>query len=192
MIFGLLLASTSVIHGKVLSAEQNWELPGVEVCIKGTNVCTSTDAKGNFDLSVPADSLITLTTTLAGTAEHVVSTCAIEGRRIQLLIDDTASVIDCTFSGPPEEARYVVRGRVVSAGAPVSRAALTLLTLQDKTTLSGRSDRRGRFKLAGFPEGTYILQISKPGYDEQRVTFRVQYCSSERNITVPLFAKCDK
>ncbi|HEY8183816.1 MAG TPA: carboxypeptidase regulatory-like domain-containing protein [Thermoanaerobaculia bacterium] len=185
------MASTSVIHGKVLEIEDSVELPGVEVCIKGTNICTSTDAKGDFDLNVPADSLITLTATLAGTSEHLVSTCA-DGRRVQLLIDDTATIHDCTFMGPPEEERYGVRGRVVSGGRPVSRAALTILTLQHKTISSGRSDRRGRFALKGFPEGTYILQISKPGYDEQRVTFRVQYCASEKNITVPLLTKCDK
>jgi Ca-activated chloride channel family protein len=43
-----------VITGKVTSAEDGSELPGVNVVLKGTTTGTSTDASGNYKITVPA------------------------------------------------------------------------------------------------------------------------------------------
>jgi TonB family protein len=40
-------------HGKVMSAEDNSALPGVNVVIKGTSVGTITDIDGNFQIALP-------------------------------------------------------------------------------------------------------------------------------------------
>lgn len=42
-----------VITGKVTSAEDGSELPGISVVLKGTKTATSTDAKGNYMITVP-------------------------------------------------------------------------------------------------------------------------------------------
>jgi len=44
-----------VITGKVVSAEDNTEIPGVNVLVKNTSVGTTTDVDGSFTLEVPTD-----------------------------------------------------------------------------------------------------------------------------------------
>jgi TonB family protein len=45
-----------VVRGKVVSAEDGSELPGVNVLIKGTNKGTVTNATGNFEIALPQGS----------------------------------------------------------------------------------------------------------------------------------------
>jgi TonB-linked SusC/RagA family outer membrane protein len=48
----------TVVTGKVTSSEDGSPLPGVSITIKGTTKGTSTDDKGNYKLSVPANSTL--------------------------------------------------------------------------------------------------------------------------------------
>lgn len=47
-----------VISGKVTSAEDNSTAPGVNISVKGTSTGTSTDAEGNYRISVPGNDAI--------------------------------------------------------------------------------------------------------------------------------------
>jgi TonB-linked SusC/RagA family outer membrane protein len=49
--------ASSVVSGKVLD-ENGQPLPGVSVKVKGTNLGTQTDAKGNFSISVPDNAVL--------------------------------------------------------------------------------------------------------------------------------------
>ncbi len=49
-----LWAQERVVRGKVTTAEDGTPLPGVNVLVKGTMIGTSTDADGNYSISVPA------------------------------------------------------------------------------------------------------------------------------------------
>ena len=51
-------AQTRAISGKVTSADDGTPVPGVNVVQKGTTNGTSTDAEGNFSLSVPNDAIL--------------------------------------------------------------------------------------------------------------------------------------
>lgn len=51
-------AQERVITGKVLSADDNTGLPGVNVAVKGTTRGTTTDASGNYKISIPNDNAI--------------------------------------------------------------------------------------------------------------------------------------
>ncbi|WP_245877919.1 carboxypeptidase-like regulatory domain-containing protein [Spirosoma fluviale] len=43
-----------IIKGKVTAQEDRMALPGVNISIKGTTVGTTTDADGNYSISVPS------------------------------------------------------------------------------------------------------------------------------------------
>ncbi|MEN7547646.1 SusC/RagA family TonB-linked outer membrane protein [Rapidithrix thailandica] len=47
-----------VVKGKVTSSEDHQPLPGVSILIKGTSLGTTTDAKGEYTLSVPEDAIL--------------------------------------------------------------------------------------------------------------------------------------
>src|SRR5882762_10508572 len=48
-------SAQQVVSGKVKSAEDGQELPGVSVLVKGTAVGATTDTNGNYKLDVPAN-----------------------------------------------------------------------------------------------------------------------------------------
>ena len=52
------LAQDRTVSGKVTDAETGDNLPGVNIIIKGTTVGTSTDASGNYSLSVSGDNAV--------------------------------------------------------------------------------------------------------------------------------------
>src|SRR5258708_14158660 len=62
-------AQTRTVSGKVTSSEDGTPLPGVNVVQKGTTNGTTTDADGNFKLSVPEDGG-TLAFSFIGFATH--------------------------------------------------------------------------------------------------------------------------
>jgi len=52
--------SLQSVRGKIISSEDNLPLPGVSVYIKGTNTGAITDLSGNFSISLPDTSKVTL------------------------------------------------------------------------------------------------------------------------------------
>lgn len=61
------------VRGRVLAGDNNEPLPGVNVAVKGTTRGTTTDASGNFQISVPDNGPTTLVFSFVGyTAQEVV------------------------------------------------------------------------------------------------------------------------
>jgi hypothetical protein len=54
----VLQAQDRVIRGKVTAVEDGSPLPGVNVVVKGTTIGTSTDADGNYSISVPSSASV--------------------------------------------------------------------------------------------------------------------------------------
>ncbi|QHT69301.1 SusC/RagA family TonB-linked outer membrane protein [Rhodocytophaga rosea] len=53
-----LAAQDRTVSGKVISADDGTALPGVNVVVKSTNIGTTTNAEGNYSLSVPANTTL--------------------------------------------------------------------------------------------------------------------------------------
>ncbi len=58
LVFYSSYAQERTVSGRVLSAEDNSPLPGVNVLLKGTNAGTVTDINGNYKISVPSNESI--------------------------------------------------------------------------------------------------------------------------------------
>ena len=93
----------TVVTGKVTSSEDGSPLPGVSITIKGTTKGTSTDEKGAYKLSVPANSTLQASFIGFADAEQVV------GNR---------SVIDFTLSSDVKSLNEVV---VTGYGSQIKR-----------------------------------------------------------------------
>jgi hypothetical protein len=63
LLFNVAFAQQRTVTGKIIN--NNVPVPGATVAVKGTNVATSTDANGNFSISVP-NNRNTLTVTSVG------------------------------------------------------------------------------------------------------------------------------
>ena len=55
MSFGIIQAQTTVLSGRVVSAEDNLPMPGVSIVVKGTTIGAVTSFEGTFSLEVPDD-----------------------------------------------------------------------------------------------------------------------------------------
>jgi hypothetical protein len=175
-----------------VAGEEGVALPGIEVCVTGTTICVSTDANGRFELHGfgPTDH-VELTTEMSGFEKgaHTVSVCHDQTTTVTLLLGLMGRG-DCTLHGDQESMRYEVRGTIVSADVPISRATLTLRDYTGKVVWTGHSSRRGTFAATGLREGIYALDISKSGYQLQRVTVARSYCGSENTLRIPLAKAC--
>jgi len=186
----LLATALGVARGQVLTCENNDALPGVEVCVKGTERCTFTDGSGNFEVPMPVDEPITLSVELSGFGRADVIFACVDGQVRRVLLDATWLIMECTYLGPPETMKYVAEGKIVAGARPVAGATILLKTLTGKQYWRGKSDRHGMFVATGFPEGNYVLEVRKRGYEAQHLTFRLQYCWSHRELTIPLAKAC--
>src|SRR5690348_6547354 len=71
-LYGIAFAQMRQISGKV-TRETGEPLIGVNVAVKGSNIATATDTKGEFTLQVPDNNNLTLVFTSIGFAAHEVS-----------------------------------------------------------------------------------------------------------------------
>jgi hypothetical protein len=182
------------VVGQVVSAdEEGVALPGIEVCITGTTICAITDAHGRFELrGLGSTDHVELTTRMSGfqNGEHTVTVCHDQTTTVTLLLGLMGGG-DCTLHGDQESMRYEVSGTIVSAKVPISRATLTLRNYYTgKVVWTGHSSRRGTFAATGLREGTYALDVSKSGYQLQRVTVARSYCGPENTLRIPLAKAC--
>jgi hypothetical protein len=68
---GVVFAQERVVTGKVTSTEDGSTIPGVNVVVKGTTNGTTTDADGNYRLSVPASGTVLVFSFIGLTTEEV-------------------------------------------------------------------------------------------------------------------------
>ena len=69
-------AQSSTMTGKVTSAEEKSPLPGVNILIKGTNRGTTTDANGQFTLTLSPKDKILIVSSIGYRSQEI----TIEGR----------------------------------------------------------------------------------------------------------------
>ena len=95
-------------------------------------------------------------------------------RRISRIAGAVFAFLTVNFSaGLPLLSQSYTRTNVSSAaldlnvfdpsGAPVPEAYVTLSEPSGKQTLHGKTDKHGRFVLAGVPSGRYLITVSAPG-----------------------------
>jgi TonB-linked SusC/RagA family outer membrane protein len=85
----VLLAQTRTISGQVSDATSGETLIGVSVLVKGTRQGTSTDANGNFSLSVPANNAV-LVVNYVGYAAQEVATGNQTSIKVKMVSDEQA------------------------------------------------------------------------------------------------------
>jgi hypothetical protein len=113
------LVKSSVLKKKII----RWQT--VQICVTRTEVCTASNGNGRFELRgfSPADRLELIASFAGlGSAEHTVSICRNQPTTIILLLDDIASISECTYLGPWETMKYGVSGTIVSSRLPIARA----------------------------------------------------------------------
>ncbi len=65
------LVEDRTITGQVLAADDNLPMPGVNVAVKGTTRGTTTDASGNYRISIPDDKAILVFSSVGAVAQEV-------------------------------------------------------------------------------------------------------------------------
>ncbi|MBN8822179.1 TonB-dependent receptor [Spirosoma sp.] len=71
MLPGYLLAQAQRITGRVTSAQDGQTLPGVNVVVKGTTTGTTTDANGNYSLTIPGPNAVLVLTSIGLNSQEV-------------------------------------------------------------------------------------------------------------------------
>src|SRR5262245_47295859 len=82
-----------------------------------------------------------------------------------------ATLIACTATSAARAQTGTVTGRVVDAenGQPVSEALVELITGGRQRVAFANCDADGRFQITGAPAGSYLLVISRLGYEIKRM-----------------------
>jgi TonB-linked SusC/RagA family outer membrane protein len=71
LVFGELWAQERTVSGRVTSVQDQSELPGVNVALKGTTSGTVTDAQGNYTISVPSSGAVLVFTFIGLTTQEI-------------------------------------------------------------------------------------------------------------------------
>jgi TonB family protein len=106
------------IKGKVVAAEDENPIPGVNVIVKGTNIATLTDVKGNYEITLPGPES-TLTFAFIGYASEEVP--AIDKSEIIVRMNEDVTALS----------EVVVVGYGTSANEPGSEPAETIFEMAE-------------------------------------------------------------
>lgn len=109
-----IFAQDRMVSGKVTSSEDGLGVPGVSIAIKGTTRGTSTDADGNYKISVSGSAVLTITS--VGYLSQDVSV----GNRAQIdvsLVTDTKSLKEVVVVGYGTQKKSQMTGAISSVNA---------------------------------------------------------------------------
>ncbi len=143
------------VKGRI-TGDQNDALPGVSVAVKGTTIGTTTDANGNYSLTVP-DENGTLVFSFIG---YVTEEVAIGGRTtIDIsLVPDLKSLQEVVVVGYGEQKKETVTGAVATVkGTDLVKSPAVNLS----NSLAGR-----------LPGVTAVQASGEPGYDGSSIRIR--------------------
>ncbi|MFD2570190.1 SusC/RagA family TonB-linked outer membrane protein [Spirosoma soli] len=91
---GLLLAQGQRISGRVTSAQDGQALPGVNIVVRGTTNGVSTDANGNYSITVPGASAVLLLSSIGLTAQEItVGNRTVINVQMQEALNELAQVV---------------------------------------------------------------------------------------------------
>jgi hypothetical protein len=167
-------------------------LPGVEICVKGSRICTASNSSGQFELrGFGVADRLELTAAIPGfySGEYAVFVCSSQATAVILLLGIPRGS-DCTYAGAPDSGTRRMKGAIVSSGAPLSDALVTVRDSARKVIWTGHSIRNVRFTSTDLPEGTYTLEVNKSGYQAQQVTIDLNHCNEEGNLRIRLSKAC--
>src|SRR5690606_31989169 len=104
--------SMKQVRGQVLSPEGQ-PLPGVNVLIKGTSTGVSTDAQGNFSLSMPADRTTLVFRYIGYETQDKAMYAAADNLKVNLYPDNKAlsEVVVTRYGTAKEEAPVIVAAK---------------------------------------------------------------------------------
>lgn len=109
-----IFAQDRMVSGKVTSSEDGLGVPGVSIAVKGTTRGTSTDADGNYKISVSGSAVLTITS--VGYLSQDVSV----GNRAQIdvsLVTDTKSLKEVVVVGYGTQKKSQMTGAISSVNA---------------------------------------------------------------------------
>ncbi len=140
----------SVVTGTITSQESGSTIPGVSIVVKGTNVGTTTTAKGTYTLTVPA-----------GRNELVFSFVGFSTQEISI---NNRSVIDLTMTTDLRQLQEVV---VTALGIKkdIRRTGVAIQTLDGASTVKAREPNAINSlagKVAGLTIGTQPELLRRP------------------------------
>lgn len=91
---GRLLAQSQRITGRVTSAQDGQTIPGVNIAVKGTTNGVSTDANGNYSITVPGSTAVLVLTSIGLTTQEVtVGNRTVVNVQMQEAINELSQVV---------------------------------------------------------------------------------------------------
>jgi TonB-linked SusC/RagA family outer membrane protein len=114
LISSLCFAQTRTVNGKVTAKNDGSPLPGVSVMVKGTSNGTQTDARGNFELDVPATAKVLTISYLGYKTQDVVITAGTIGVALD---DNRQSLNEVIVTGYGTQSEREVAGSVATVKA---------------------------------------------------------------------------
>lgn len=147
-------AQEAPVSGKVLSAQDNFPLPGVSVQVKGTNTGVSTDENGNFTITAPQGSVLVF---------------SYLGYLTKEINAETGAPMEIKLQPDLEELESVV---VVGYGTQKKENLTGAITTLDMSTRENEPITNVSNALHGMPGLFVNLYNSMPGVD--RATIRIR------------------
>ncbi|QCR23295.1 TonB-dependent receptor [Pontibacter sp. SGAir0037] len=157
----------NTITGKVTSAKEGDPLPGVSVVVKGTNVATTTNLEGNFQLNAP-DNAETLVINFLGylKVEEPIGNRSVINIALQ---EDVKTLEEVVVIGYGEQKKSVVTGAISSVKAsdlenmPITRVEQALQGRTSGLTITQNSGQPGAASTVRV-RGTTTIGNSDPLY----------------------------
>lgn len=160
------IAQERPVSGKVTSAEDGSELPGVNVVIKGTAVGTVTDADGNYTISAPGDGTLVFSFIGLQSQEVPISSRSVVDVTMQPDVQQLSEVV-VTAVGIEREAKGLGYSVENVTGSKVQQVAEVdpLRALQGKVAgvnISGTSGAPGSSTNITIRGNTSLLGTNQP------------------------------
>jgi hypothetical protein len=169
----LSLAEGVALSGQVVDADGR-PVPGVSVVVFPTEAATRTNAAGAFVVGVPGAGSYSLEVQHSDWGGAVLTLTAPGAPVVLKLEPHSVLQLQVRSGGQPVEGAQALLLQGPEAGATRQYAA-------DRTT-----DADGGVRLQGFPEGTYTLQVSRPGAASQERREVVLHEGAPTALTVSL------
>jgi len=164
------LSAGGTIAGKLSGLDLS-QLSRVVILADGTPNRGRVDPEGNYRIEHISPGTWTVSATVPDTPLHA-------GGKVKLEPGAPEARLDLQFGGGRE-----LRGVVLSNGAPLAGASLTLNATGTTTSQTALTDHQGGFRFGGLEDGTYKLDVSTPKGAQHQESVEI---AGDREIRVEL------